>query len=39
MENEVTRPHTPHPKMAAILVFFGLLANSPLMPRLKETFF
>ena len=28
--------HTPYSKMAAILVFFCLLANWPLLPRLRE---
>ena len=29
-------PHTPYSKMAAILVFFCLLENEPLLPRLRE---
>jgi len=29
--------HTPYTKMAAILVFFCLLENEPLLPRLRET--
>ena len=28
--------HTPHSKIAAILVFFCLLANLSQLPRLKE---
>ena len=28
--------NTPHSKMGAILVFFCLLENQPLLPRLKE---
>ena len=28
--------YTPYSKMAAILVFFCLLVNEPLLPRLKE---
>ena len=30
------RAHTPYSKMAAILVFFCLLANYPLLPRSRE---
>ena len=33
--NEVNN-YTPYSKMAAILVFFCLLANLPLLPRLRE---
>ena len=31
--------YTPYSKMAAILVFFCLLENEPLLPRLREIFF
>ena len=31
-----TEPDTPYSKMAAILVLFCLLANKPLLPRLRE---
>jgi len=35
----VSRNYTPYSKMAAILVFFCLLENEPLLPRLRENIF